>query len=343
MVVDAHKHEAVVLRGLLEHHAALGREGQAVFAAVAATAVPVVAVEAGHASPAACLALDGLVPHAAHIPRAQSQGVDAPGGDAGVAGPGAALVLVLVPLHAAHAAHAAELALQEARRPASRRAESRRHLRTMDPSPVTVVQEPRDSILLAMDLGRRTLDAVASPPEELRPAAHLAPLQPAGHRREAPVRGPGLAPRHASHGRPSQSSVGSWNAGDAIRRHDLVLEDGNVPAVDPVVEVAELEIALRGEVVVAHEDHQGLPGVRVHLEVAPGEPRRHPHAEVLVVPRGDPEFISPFCSDHDVHLAVLAGGAREVAVALTDTVLPAVPVARAEGVSLRPAAQRADS
>mmetsp|Transcript_115897 Transcript_115897/g.259082 ORF Transcript_115897/g.259082 Transcript_115897/m.259082 type:complete len:210 (-) Transcript_115897:250-879(-) len=62
--------------------------------------------------------------------------------------------------------------------------------------------------------------------------------------------------------------------------------------------------------------------------------RGHAHTEVLVAACCDLETVPALRRDYDVALAALAGGSREVTVALTDTLLAALPVPRAEALRL---------
>mmetsp|Transcript_6873 Transcript_6873/g.19112 ORF Transcript_6873/g.19112 Transcript_6873/m.19112 type:complete len:287 (-) Transcript_6873:425-1285(-) len=191
-----------------------------------------------------------------------------------------------------------------------------------------------------MLVGKALLPGSAA--EELGPTGHLATLKDVECRRSAANRRLCCAHTRDARGRPGQlvavrTAIGHrWRreARDPVGGHHLVLEHRGVAAVDPIVKVAELVVALGREVVAAHEDDQGHLGLRVHLKVSTRKSGRHLHTEVLVVASRNLELVAALRRDNDVTLAVLASRTCVVAVTFADTVLPALPVARAEGVSL---------
>mmetsp|Transcript_7110 Transcript_7110/g.15333 ORF Transcript_7110/g.15333 Transcript_7110/m.15333 type:complete len:448 (+) Transcript_7110:599-1942(+) len=310
VVEDTHKHVPLVRLGHRANEAALGCSGQAGVAAAAQATLGVRTIYAGQAAAARRLATLGKFPRARDVSSAMRQDVETLCARTGPAGG-----ITVAMCHSGitfDAIHAAGLAVPE----------------------LIALAD----ILLQLGLPKGRTGAVLG-----RPRWNENPLRS----RDALSLGQALlqVPRprsicglhHRHHRRPCRT------------RQHLVLQLCFVPVIHPVVEVAEVELALRRKTISANQHHKRFHRRHSHLEDATRKFPRHPDPKVLISTCLHAELVVTLGRHHEVLLSKIASRPNVVPFTMTSAIFLAMPLPRAEGQFLqRPrraaehAADRAD-
>mmetsp|Transcript_122175 Transcript_122175/g.346348 ORF Transcript_122175/g.346348 Transcript_122175/m.346348 type:complete len:355 (+) Transcript_122175:418-1482(+) len=116
-------------------------------------------------------------------------------------------------------------------------------------------------------------------------------------------------------------------AREGTRAGDLVHQHRGPVLAHPVAKIAQVELALRRQLVGAQDDHHGLHRRQPDFQVAARELRRDAYAEVLVAAGLHLEVVVPL-GCNDLLVAVLARGPCVAVPAFAKAVLPASPMPR---------------